>query len=170
MSVVKNLHTFGNFNYGIKNVPADNCTNDDVIRYKARTINLIKYNPNLFTNRGNFWFVMGGEKTIITTLGCGFLAMLYRKRASTLRQIPTREAVWYSTVFFLYGCSLGLCYSSLYFMRWQVLSNEYFAHFLMKRYKGSADLDRHNIYKLKDTENTDDCYVFTTSYANNFHM
>lgn len=148
----------------------DQFTDDQNIKLKARSINLIKHNPNLFTNRGGFVNMIGGEATICTVLGCGLIGMIYRRRVNTLRQIPSREGIWYNTVYFLFGASVGVFYSACYFMKFQVFINDYFANFLLKRYKGSGDLARHNIYRLRDQENTDECYNFTNSYANNFHL
>jgi hypothetical protein len=172
MSIIKNLNTSNNDDNGLKvnHLTPDSHTSDDLLKYKLRSINLIKHNPNLFVNRGSFINVIGGEKTLITTLGLGVFAFLYRNRMNSARGIPIREGVWYSTIFFLYGSAIGAFYSCCYFMPLQVVLNEYFAHFLLKRYKGSGELSRHDIYRLRDVENTDECYVFTNSYANNFHM
>lgn len=171
MSTIR-LLAFENNNYGLSSFPVDTHTSDEDLKNKARHLNLIKYNPNLFTNRSGKQFreMIGGEKTFITTLGCGVIAFLYRKRVNTLRHVSTREGVWFNTFYFLFGTTIGAFYSAAFFFKWQVLFNEYFAHYLLKRYKGSADLNRTNIYALRNKENTDECYHFGNSFINNFHM
>jgi len=171
MSIVP-LTVYSNSENNLGEVSHDTYTDDSQLRLKARDLNLIKHNPNLFTNRSgaHFRYMVGGEKTILMTLGCGVLGLLYRRRVNALRGVSPREGVWFNTLYFLFGASLGTFYSSVFFFRWQVLFNDYFAHYLLKRYKGSAQLNRTNIYRLKDVENTDECYVFCDSYFNNFHM
>ena len=168
----RTLFTTDNSNFGLGKVETDKYTKDNELKFKLRDINLIKHNPNLFTNRGShgFYEMMGGDKTALTTLGFAALAFFYRARCNQLRNVTKREGVWYNTLYLLYGMSLGVFYSSVYFVRWQVLLNEYFAFFLFKRFNGSNELDRKNIYHLKDVENTDECYRFSQTYANSYHM
>ena len=168
----RNLSVTENSNFGVNKVEVDKYTRDDELKYKLRDINLIKHNPNVFTNRGShdFYNMIGGDKTALTTLGCAALSLLYRVRCNQIRSVSKREGVWYNTLYLLYGMSLGLFYSSCYFFKWQVFANEYFAFFLFKRFKGSDQLERKNIYHLKDVENTDECYRFSQSYANSYHM
>jgi hypothetical protein len=169
---IRQLFTTENSNFGITKVENDKYIKDNELKLKLREINLIKHNPNLFTNRGSheLYDMIGGDKTALTILGCAALGFLYRTRCNQLRNVAKREGVWYSTLYLLYGMSLGIFYSSVYFVRWQVLLNEYFAFFLFKRFKGSNELDRKNIYHLKDVENSDECYRFSQSYANSYHM
>ena len=171
MSIVNSL-VYENTNYGLSYFPHDRHTEDSALKLKARSLNLIKHNPNLFTNRSRagFYEMVGGHKSAITTLGLGALAMLYRRHVNVLRNVAPREGVWFNTLYFLFGASFGVFYSSVFFLKWQVLFNDYFANFLIKRYKGSGDLKSRNIYALKDVENTDECYVFSDSFINNFHM
>lgn len=172
MSIIKeyNKLEFVNSNHGVSHVPEDKYTEDHNLKYKVRTVNLIKYNPELFTNRGNFGYVYGGEKSLLMTLGCATLGLLYRRRANFLRNVPTREGIWYNTAYFLFGASIGAFYSTCFFVRWQVVYNEYIAHFLMKRYKGSQDLHAKNIWRFRNIENKEECYNFSNSYANSFHL
>ncbi len=159
-----------NSSYGVSNVEKDSHLDDSQLKYKLRSINLIKQNPNLFTNRnGGFLYMWGGEKTILATLGLGAVGLLYRKKVNTFRGISHREGVWFNTMYFLFGASIGLLYSTFFFARWQVIANEYFAFFLIKRFKGSNEINRRNIYHLRDEENNDECYRFSNSYANSFH-
>ena len=171
MSIVPTI-VLDNINWGIESVTQDPYTEDSLIKYRARSINLIKHNPNLFTNRSGagFYDMVGGHKSGITTLAFGALAMAYRRQVNIIRHVAPREGIWFNTFYFLYGASFGAFYSAAFFLKWQVLFNEYFAHFLIKRYKGSGDLKRKNIYALKDVENSDECYVFSDSFINNFHM
>jgi hypothetical protein len=171
MSIVNSL-VYDNVNFGLTHVSHDKHTEDSVLKLKARSINLIKYNPNLFTNRSGYGFydMMGGHKSAITTLGFGALALIYRRKANSLRHVAPREGIWFDTFYFLFGASFGAFYSSVFFLKWQVLFNEYFAHYLLKRYKGSGSLHKRNIYALKDVENSDECYAFSDSFINNFHM
>jgi hypothetical protein len=153
---------------GVKN---DDCNSDETLRLKARSINLLKYNPNLFTNTPEgLYYLLGGHRSLAMTLGCGVVALLYRRNANTLRHLGTREGIWFNTFYFLFGASVGAFYSGVFFLRWQVLFNDYFANFLLKRYKSSKELKRRNIYALKDSPNTDECYHFSESYVNNFHL
>ncbi len=168
----RTLNTIENSNFGINRLEKDTCTKDNLLKNKIRDINLIKHNPSLFTNRHSrdLYNMLGGDKTALTTLGCAALGMLYRVRCNQLRNVAKREAVWYTTLYLLYGMSLGLFYSSCFFFKWQVFANEYFAFFLLNRFKGSNQLNRRDIYHLKNVQNTDECYRFSQSYANSYHM
>ncbi len=154
----------------LRPIPIDTDTSDEQLKYKIRSLNLIKHNPNIFTNRGNFMETMGGMNTVIATLGFGALGVLYRTRVNALRNVSAREGMWLNTFYFLFGSAFGLGYSACYFMKTQMVMNDMFAHYLMKRYSGSADLKRRNVYALRDVENHDECYVFSSSFVNNFHM
>lgn len=154
------------------NVTNDIYTNDDQLKVKFRSMNLIKYNPNLFTNRkaGSFLEIIGGYRAELTILLCGALGLYYRINANKLRKLSTREGVWFNTLYFAFGLGLGACYSMAFFWNWQRHANDVCANFLFKRYPNSAKLDRKNIYRLKDRENQDECYRFTSTYANSFHL
>lgn len=153
-------------------VQPDSYTSDENMKIKARSINLMKYNPNLFVNRGSdkLYYMVGGHPTAILTLGFGLLGLLYRNKLNTLRNVSVREGIWFNTLYFLLGATTGIFYSSLFFFRWQIILNDYFANYLLKRYKGSQQLNQRNIYKLKDVPNTNECYHFSTSFANSYHL
>jgi len=150
----------------------DAYTSDDTLKLKSRSMNLIKHNPNLFINKekGSFTQIIGGSRAIATILLCGGLAFGYRFQVNKLRHLSTREAIWFSNVYFWYGCGLGFVYSGLFFWNWQRHFNDTCAGFLFKRYPGSKALRRTNIYSLKDQENEDECYRFTSTYMNSFHL
>lgn len=148
----------------------DKHTEDHQLKYKLRTLNLIKHNPNLFTNREGAFELLGGYRTLITTLLFGGVFAAYRHRANALRGISVREGIWFTNVYFLFGSSIGLLYSSAFFLQWQILLNDYYSQFLFKRYKASAGQSKQNIYQLRNVENEDECYQFSTSYANSYHM
>ena len=171
MSIVK-LIAYDNIDFELSGVVSDQCTSDELVKQKARSINLIKHNPNLFLNRSSegLYEILGGHRSAVLTLACGVLALLYRKKVNSFRHIAPREGVWFNTLYFLFGTSVGAFYSCAFFLKWQVLFNDYFANFLLKRFKGSSELHRRNIYKLKDVENTDECYYFSDSFVNNFHL
>ena len=152
-------------------VKNDEFTSDETLKLKARSINLLKHNPNLFKNTSEgLYYLLGGHRSLAMTLGCGIVALLYRRKANALRHLATREGIWFNTFYFLFGASVGAFYSCVFFLRWQVLFNDYFSNFLLKRYKSSKDLHRRNIYAFKDSPNTDECYQFSESFVNNFHL
>jgi hypothetical protein len=153
-------------------IEKDQHTKDEHLKYKIRSLNLIKYNPNLFTNRSrsNFYEVIGGFRSVATILGCGSLALLYRVRVNSLRNIALREGVWFNTFYFIFGASVGALYSVAFFWRWQLHFNDYYAHYLFKRYKGSDQIQNRNIYYVKDVENSDEIYHFSQSFANTAHV
>lgn len=152
-------------------VPKDAHTSDKDLRNKLRCLNLVKYNPNLFTNKDTgFLHIMGGEKAVITTLSMGLLFALYRSRVNLLRQSSIREGIWMINLYFVYGCALGAFYSACFFWRWQIHFNDINAHWLMKRYKGANELNRTNIYRFKDVPNGDECYNFSNKYFNHAHI
>lgn len=152
-------------------VPKDAHTSDKDLRNKLRSLNLVKYNPNLFTNKDTgFLHIMGGEKAVITTLSMGLLFALYRSRVNILRQSSIREGIWMVNLYFVYGCALGAFYSACFFWRWQIHFNDINAHWLMKRYKGANELNRTNIYRFKDIPNADECYNFSNKYFNHAHI
>lgn len=151
-------------------IPEDNYSQDKDLKYKLRSINLVKYNPNLFTNKDSgFTHIIGGNKAIFTMLTTGLLAAFYRSRVNVLRQSSIREGIWMINLYFLYGVAIGAFYSTCYFWRWQLHSNDITALYLMKRYKGSNELNRNNIYKYKDIPNADECYNFSNNYFNHAH-
>lgn len=151
-------------------IQQDKYTEDHQLKYKLRSLNLIKHNPNLFTNREGLFELMGGYRTLITTLLFGGAFAFYRHRANLLRGISAREGIWFTNVYFLFGSSIGLLYSSAFFLQWQILLNDYYSQFLFKRYKGSNGQSRKNIYQLRNVLNEDECYQFSANYANSYHM
>jgi hypothetical protein len=151
-------------------VEQDKFTKDDEIKQKARNINLIKYNPNLFTNRTDKYDMIGGNRTLLTVLGLGLAFGLYRRKANELRNVAKREGIWLTNFYALAGMGVGSIYSLIYFARWQVMFNDYCAHYLLNRYPDSQTLNKRNIYRLKDVPNTEECYVFSQKYGNTFHI
>ena len=152
-------------------VPKDFAFTDKELKYKLRSLNLVKYNPNLFTNKDTgFLHVMGGEKSVITMLTMGLLSALYRTRVNVLRQSSIREGIWMVNLYFVYGAALGAFYSTCFFWRWQLHFNDINAHWLMKRYSGANELNRTNIYQFKDLPNADECYNFSNKYFNHAHI
>jgi len=150
----------------------DKFTADELLKFKVRSLNLIKHNPNLFVNRGNgsFTEILGGNRALVTIATCGVAALLYRMRVNQIRKLSTKEGTWFMTVYLFYGMSLGATYSVAYFTNWQRLFNDYVATFLLQRYPASKEQKRSNIYQLKDLMNDDECYYFTSNYANSFHI
>ena len=150
----------------------DGHTSDELLKHKARSMNLIKYNPNLFTNnkKGAFTEILGGSRAVFTVLLCGGLSLGYRFQVNKLRHLTTREGIWFCNVYFWYGCAIGVLYSQLFFWNWQRHFNDSCAGFLLKRHSASASLNNSNIYAMKDIENEDECYRFTGTYANSFHF
>jgi hypothetical protein len=156
---------------GTLDIPNDKYTADHQLKYKLRAINLMKYNPSLFTNRGSgLGEMMGGTRALVTVLGFGTLAALYRRRANTLRQVAPREAIWFTTTYFTFGALVGTFYSALFFLKWQIFLNDYYSNFLIKRFGGSSEIHGKNIYALKDVPNQDEVYSFSGSYLNSAHM
>lgn len=152
------------------NVEKGKYTSDDKLKLKLRDVNLVKYNPVLFTNRGSGFFdLIGGNKTLMTILTTASLAVAYRFRANQLRNISFREGIWLLNIYFWYGAFLGSFYSAVYFWRWQIHFNDITANFLVKRFAGAGDLKNENIYRLKDVENDDMIYNFSNSFIRNYH-
>jgi len=153
-------------------IPKDSATSDNDLKLKLRSIDLIKYNPNLFTNKqkNGFFNIIGGEKSIILTLSMGVLFSLYRFRLNSLRQSSHREGIWMYCTYFAYGSAMGAFYSACFFWRWQVHFNDIIANWILKRYKDSKELNRTNIYKYKELENHDECYNFSNKYFNHAHI
>jgi len=151
------------------NLPEDKYTNDSLLKQKLRSINLIRHNPNIFTNREGAFELLGGYRSLATTLTFGGLAVLYRIQANRLRGIKYRMGMRNNYNFFLFGSMIGALYSTLFFVDFQVLMNDYFAQSLFKRYPDSAKLSRNNIWLLRNKENDDECYYFTNSYMNTYH-
>ena len=151
-------------------IQRETLTQDENLRLKLRSINLIKYNPNLFTNKDSgFIELMGGNKSLALILGMGTLFALYRSRVNNLRLMSTREGIWMVNLYFLYGAAVGGFYSFVFFSRWQQYMNETYAFYLMKRYKGSNEITRRNIYQYKDIPNGDECYNFSNKFFNHAH-
>lgn len=152
-------------------IPKDAYSEDKELKNKLRSFNLVKYNPNLFTNKDTgFLHIMGGDKSVILTLSMGLLFALYRTRVNKLRLSSIREGIWMVNTYFVYGCAVGAFYSACFFWRWQIHFNDINAHWLMKRYKGANELNRTNIYKFNDIPNADECYNFSNKYFNHAHI
>ena len=154
------------------NLQKETNTEDQQLKFKARSINLIKYNPNFFTNKKEnaFTYIMGGNRSLITIGGMAALFAFYRGRANYLRQCSYREGIWLSVVYAFFGASMGTFYSLVYFWRWQLHLNDIWANYLLKRYKGADELDRTNIYQYNDVANRDECYNFSNKYFNHAHI
>lgn len=149
-------------------IPLDIKTSDEHLKYKLRDINLIKHNPNLFTNKGQFIDMLGGERTMATCATTTILFYLYRLQANSLRKFSFREGLWMKHYFAMYGFAFGLLYSSIFFFQHQRIMNDIIANFLLKRFKGSMDLDRKHIWEIRNIPNDDECYYFTTTYLKSF--
>jgi hypothetical protein len=158
--------------YGIAYVEVENdkFTKDEDIKQKARSMNLIKYNPQLFTNRTDKYEMIGGNRTLLTVLGLGAIFGVYRLKSNTARGIAKREGIWLANIYALGGMGVGAAYSFLYFVKWQVLFNDYCANYLLNRYPDSQAMNKRNIYRLKDVPNEEECYVFSQKYGNTFHI
>jgi hypothetical protein len=152
------------------NVDQDKHTTDDKLKLKLRDLNLIKHNPNLFTNRGEFFDVYGGSRSLLISSSFALAFYLYRKKANSLRGIKIRHGVIYNNVYAFFGFLVGNVYAASFFTPTQRLANDYNAQFLFKRYKDSKNLNRSNIWAMRDHENDDECYHFTSSYFNTFHF
>jgi len=151
-------------------IQKDTATQDEKLKQKYRSINLIKYNPNLFTNKETGLIdLLGGNRFVFLSLGIASLFGLYRMRLNTLRQMSIREGIWMVNLYAFYGFAVGGFYSVLFFSKTSELMNEITAHYLMKRYKGSADITRRNIYQYKDIPNGDDCYNYSNKFFNHAH-
>lgn len=152
-------------------IEQDAFVQDRQLKYKLRSINLMKHNPSLFVNRGSGLYEMiGGDRTAMTVLGCGVAMLLYRMRANKLRLVSTREGIWFNNVYFWFGTLLGSFYSACFFFKWQIFLNDYYGNFLLNRFADSKQLHRRDIYRLKDKQNEDECYAFSQSFINSYHM
>lgn len=150
------------------NIPVDHNTADDQLKLKIRDINLIKHNPNHFTNRGQFIDMIGGQRTVATVTVSTLAFYLYRWRANKLRHISFREGLWLKHYWGMVGFAYGLFLSAVFFMPHQRIYNDVVANFLLKRYKGSANLDRKHIWEIRNVPNDDDCYHFTSTFVKTF--
>lgn len=151
-------------------VDNDKSTSDDKLKLKLRDINLIKYNPNLFTNRGERFEVYGGLRSFLISAGFGLVFYIYRHKANTLRGIKPRAGVNYNMMIGLFGFGVGTIYNALFLSPNQRIFNDYIAHWLYKRYPNCKNLSRTNIWAYRDQENIDECYNFSSSYLNTFHF
>lgn len=153
------------------NVGEEHYNSDETLKYKLRDLNLIKHNPNLFTNReGGLYCILGGNRMAFFTLLGGFTAFFYRQQANTIRGISKRIGIWNKNIAFFYGSVLGFLFSVSYFGKTQILLNDYFAQCLFKRYPDSKNLSAAHIWKKRNVVNNDDCYYFTKSYLNTYHI
>jgi hypothetical protein len=151
-------------------IEQDKFTKDEELKLKARSMNLIKYNPNLFTNRTDKYEMFGGNRSLLTVLGFGLVFGLYRQKVNLARNIAKREGIWLTNIYTLTGMGVGAIYSLMYFAKWQVLLNDYCANYLLNRYPDCQTMNLRNIYRLKDVPNTEECYAFSTKYGNTFHL
>ena len=143
---------------------------DENLKQKLRSLNLIKYNPNLFVNKDSgFTDLIGGNKSIALILGMGSLFAIYRSRVNNFRQMSTREGIWMVNMYFVYGMAVGGFYSGVFFWKWQQHLNEIYSYYLLKRYNGSSDLSRKNIHQFKDIPNGDECYNYSNKFVNHAH-
>lgn len=161
-----------NIKYANIDIPKDSYTSDDKLKYKLRSLNLIKYNPNLFTNtsEGNVTNFLGGTKTAVTVLGCGLISAIYKHQANKLRGVCQKIGIWNINFFFVYGCAVGALYSSIFFTKNQIIMNDYFAQFLFKRYPECKEISRSDIYRFNKLTNDDSEYYYSKSFANTAHL
>lgn len=159
-----------NVDYSNLVVEDDKHTADNQLKQKLRDINLIKYNPKHFTNVEGAYDLLGGCKTGLFILGFGLVGVAYRSRANALRGIGHRMGIWNNNIHFLMGAGVGSCYSAMFFVKWQVLLNDYFAQWLFKRYPKSKELDNKGIYIHRNKPCDEECYYFTDTYMNSYHL
>ena len=145
--IIKGNYSVPNYKVEIK--PDTEYTTDSKLKLKARDINLIKYNPNLFTNRGEFVEFLGGNRSLAIILGTSAVFYLYRRNVNPLRGIKSRHGIIYNNVYALMGLSFGLFYSALLSMPTQRVFNDYVAQYLLKRYPASKNITETNIWELK---------------------
>ena len=151
-------------------ITKETSTQDENLKQKLRSLNLIKYNPNLFINKDSgFTDLIGGNKSLALILGMGSLFAAYRSRVNNFRQMSTREGIWMINMYFVYGMAVGGFYSAVFFWKCQQHMNEIYSYYLMKRYKGANDITRKNIYQFKDLPNGDDSYNYSNSFFNHAH-
>lgn len=151
-------------------VNPDSHTSDETLKHKFRSVNLIKHNPHLFINKTDKFEMIGGNRTVITTVALGTVFALYRRSVNVARSVAKREGIWLTNIWFLAGSSVGLLYSSIYFFKWNMIMNGMTGYYLLERYPSSSIIKRRNIYRLKDVENTDECYRFADGFFNTFHI
>lgn len=149
-------------------IQKDIYTSDEQLKYKLREWNLIKHNPNLFTNRGQFLEMIGGERTIATVSTTTLLFYLYRWGANKARNFSFREGLWLKHYFAMYGFAYGVFLSSIFFFQHQRIFNDIYANFLLKRFKDSKNLNRKHIWEIRDIPNDDECYYYTSTYVKTF--
>lgn len=151
-------------------VQPDKYTDDSNVKYKLRSLNLIKHNPNFFTNKGNFLEIIGGNKTLLFALAGGLIGKFYRRGVNVSRNIPYRMGIWNSNIQFLVGTAMGSFYGIYLFGNSQLLLNDYFAQCLFVRYPDCKKIERTHIYSLKNQINNDEHYYFTQKYLNTYHI
>jgi hypothetical protein len=149
-------------------IPVDRNTADDQLKLKIRDINLIKHNPNHFTNRGQFTEMLGGQKTQITVLVSTLGFYFYRWQANRLRHFSFREGLWMKHYWAMTGFAYGLFLSSVFFFQHQRIMNDIVSNHLLKRFKDSQQLDRKHIWEIRDIPNDDDCYHFTSTFIKSY--
>jgi len=146
-------------------------TTDDKLKLKLRDLNLIKHNPNVFTNReGGVYNILGGNRMALFTLLGGFSAYYYRHQANVTRGVSKRIGIWNKNIAFIYGATLGFLFSVGNFGKTQILMNDYYAQCLFKRFPDSKKLTTDNLWQKRNIKNNDDCYYFTKSYLNTYHI
>ena len=143
---------------------------DNKLKTKLRDINLIKYNPTLFTNRGEFLEVLGGEKSLCLILGLAGLFYVYRVKVNPTRGIKPGHGVAYNLIYAGLGGLIGGFYSFLYTVPQQRLLNDYIAQYLFKRYPESKKIVRTNLWKYNNIPNDDSAYYYTSKYGQTFHF
>ena len=154
-------------------VGADKYTADNQLKFKLRSIDMVKNNPNLFRNRernGDFYEMLGGHKGAITTLGFGIVGIWYRMMSNQTHGVGKMSGGWGRNITFFATAGMGFVFNLMFFADTQQMSNDYNSVFLMKRYPGSANLTKSNIWLQRHKENNDECYYFTSSYMNTYHM
>jgi hypothetical protein len=145
---------------------------DNELKYKLRDLNLIMYNPNHFRNRGkgDFYEMIGGDRTSITIVGFAILGKVYRAISNQNNGIRKTYGGWGRNITSLAGAGMGLVFSLIFFANTQQIFNDYTAVSLMKRYPGCMTLERKDIWLQRHKQNNDDHYYFTSSYMNTYHM
>lgn len=151
-------------------VQPDRFTDDSNVKYKLRSLNLIKHNPNFFTNKGNFLEVIGGYRTLLFALAGGLLGKFYRRGVNLSRNVPHRMGIWNSNIQFLVGASVGTFYGMYLFSNFQMLLNDYFAQCLFARYPDCKKIETSHIYSLRNQINNEEHYYFTKKYLNTYHI
>jgi len=138
---------------------------DGELSAKIRSIDLIKFNPNLFHMNAmapaTWYEVLGGVKTGLTAIGGAALSWQYYQMKLARKPAHFYQAIWISGFRIAVGLTAGTWVGFMKFGDRQKMHNAWVAERLRRRYPDSITIKEHDIWRFKGVTPRHEFYRWT---------